>query len=341
MQKHFDKAQCRQKGISTLIGILIIVVASVILFGGVFAYQYFATKNNDQLQVQSQQQVTNQQTNNNQPTNQIAGWKTYTNTQYGFEIKYPDGWDNKIGGQGKMGEFSLLSLDINKNSSDFNLNRTPYVRLVVENENFRLGTRDWKKFELGQIRGNISYSATVYEIVFVSSQGQNFYITTKNNPETDNITKQILSTFKFTTPIDQTAGWKTYTNTQYGYEIKYPKDWSISTSSGGLGIYCNFQNGDKKCEGLENVGIGVPGPGIGITVKQVSFADFTKDYVVNNKEYYLLDGATGWKFSGGPVISVGSSDYIFATKNSNSYIITYVSMAPIQNQIISTFKFTK
>ena len=34
----------KQKGVTTLVGIIIIIVVAVILFGGVFAYQYFATK---------------------------------------------------------------------------------------------------------------------------------------------------------------------------------------------------------------------------------------------------------------------------------------------------------
>jgi len=66
-----------QKGISTLIGIIIIVFVAVILFGGIFVWQYFVEKNN--------------------PTagpalSGVEGWKTYTNTQYGFELTFPDSW---------------------------------------------------------------------------------------------------------------------------------------------------------------------------------------------------------------------------------------------------------
>ena len=43
-----------QKGISTLVGIIIIVVVGIVTFGGVFAYQYFVTpKVNDQSQNQN------------------------------------------------------------------------------------------------------------------------------------------------------------------------------------------------------------------------------------------------------------------------------------------------
>jgi hypothetical protein len=35
----------------------------------------------------------------------------------------------------------------------------------------------------------------------------------------------ILSTFELTTPAP-TAGWKTYTNTEFGFEVKLPPNWS-------------------------------------------------------------------------------------------------------------------
>jgi len=61
-----------QKKVSTLVGVIIIIVAAVVLFGGIFTYQYFSAK-----------------ANNIQTTDQTVGWKTYTNTQYGFEVQYP------------------------------------------------------------------------------------------------------------------------------------------------------------------------------------------------------------------------------------------------------------
>lgn len=83
-----------QKGISALIGIIIIVAVVIIVFGGIFGYQYFAMKNN-QSQIQSEQQNQNQQqktenqeTNNVQPINQTASWKTYTNNTYKYQINY-------------------------------------------------------------------------------------------------------------------------------------------------------------------------------------------------------------------------------------------------------------
>ena len=79
----------KEKEVSTLIGIIIIVAAAVVAFGGVFGYQYLIQPNN-QSQNQNQQPVTsNQPVDNAQPVDQTAEWKTYTNNEHGFEIKYP------------------------------------------------------------------------------------------------------------------------------------------------------------------------------------------------------------------------------------------------------------
>ena len=50
MQKNiFPPQRDPVRGGTTLIGIIIIVAVAVVIFGGVFAYQYFAVKNNKQL----------------------------------------------------------------------------------------------------------------------------------------------------------------------------------------------------------------------------------------------------------------------------------------------------
>ena len=63
----------KQKTISTALGILMIIIAVVIFFGGVFLYQYFSLQNKKQVA-------------------SVNSWKTYVNNEYGFKITFPDSW---------------------------------------------------------------------------------------------------------------------------------------------------------------------------------------------------------------------------------------------------------
>ena len=66
-----------KKHIPTWLGLVIIVLVAIVAFGAVFAYEYYYTGN-----IQF-------------PIVAIKpGWKTYTNSQYGFEINFPDSWKN-------------------------------------------------------------------------------------------------------------------------------------------------------------------------------------------------------------------------------------------------------
>jgi hypothetical protein len=92
-----------KKKISTLVGTIIIIVAAVVIFGGVFSFEYYTNLQQQKIKIippppKSQAQkiintpfpVAGEPQQN--PVNQIAGWQTYTNTQYGFEFQYPQGW---------------------------------------------------------------------------------------------------------------------------------------------------------------------------------------------------------------------------------------------------------
>jgi len=65
----------KQKGISTLVGVIIIIVVAIIAFGGVFAYQYFSVEPKTVAK-----------------TDQTAGWKTYKNDDWGISFQYPSNW---------------------------------------------------------------------------------------------------------------------------------------------------------------------------------------------------------------------------------------------------------
>ena len=85
----------------------IIIVILIIAVVGFFAYKYYGT----------QKTVVQQQNQNlNKQTTQIAGWKTYTNTQYGFEFQYPN--NVSVGGAPNASlNLGLLTLALKENNA--------------------------------------------------------------------------------------------------------------------------------------------------------------------------------------------------------------------------------
>lgn len=207
-----------QKGISTLVGVVIIIAVAVILFGGIFAYQYFATlKANNQPQVQNQQQAINQQTNNNQPADLTAGWKTYNETDFGFSFKYPNTWiaDDNL---------TLNTCCLNVSNYDPIKKQSQFL----EKGEIEIQIADYKKSALTTLKDFVSAmtymesnikATSVKEVniagiqgIYSNLNGDQYYlpksptegisITIFNHPESKNgfeaIIDQVLSTFKFT-----------------------------------------------------------------------------------------------------------------------------------------------
>lgn len=197
---------------TTLIGIIIIVAVAVVLFGGLLAYQYFTNPN---LKIQN-------------PTTQTADWKTYTNTQYGFELKYPSSWSlfesiqkdsvsltspetEKEVAESKFGEGSVddieitycdnINTDCARGGSWLEMKDSYKDIPDLLNDKNSLTQKSNKKLDV-KIDGIQGYGATVagidavYEIML--NHNGIFLIGFPQGGEDKLIEKQIISTFKFT-----------------------------------------------------------------------------------------------------------------------------------------------
>ena len=69
----------KRKEVSTIVGIIIVILATVVLFGGVFAYQYFVLEKINQVGAIL-------------PVIQIPGLEVYKNSEYGFELTLTKSW---------------------------------------------------------------------------------------------------------------------------------------------------------------------------------------------------------------------------------------------------------
>jgi len=215
----------RKKTIPTFIGIAIIVVFALILFGGVFAYQYFFVPEAPVVAPPLQTQ------------DQTAGWKTYINSQYSFEFKYPT--DLKVLNDNSGGAY-ISVWNILSENNDVLVGLSLYSKDTVKS----FGWENRKSDDNQAIVKNSNGDMMLITISFDKSDS------------TKNVFNGVVKTFKFTTP-NQNAGWKTYTNTQLGISLQYPSDFSnnndLSVSQrGSLLTYMGVCMTDDSVRALAN-----------------------------------------------------------------------------------------
>lgn len=157
---------------------------------------------------------------------------------------------------------------------------------------------------------------------------------------------------------DETANWKTYTNNQHGFIMKYPDNWSpieITDSLQRQTLY-RFQTPDGEIE---------------FNVSRESYAASLEEYINSEKNTLLNADATNYILSEKKEIIVDGqraiqipdrgSNYetvlvlvkndnfiyqiVFPTKGTGDTVLNFAPVntekAKVINQMFSTFKFTK
>lgn len=205
---------------------LIVIIVSITVGAIVFL---FAKK----FQVPTMPAATTQQSE--QPADETANWQTYKDTKYGFEVKYPQSYtvDNSKDGNIVIEESQTkrmgLLIEINPDPSFDNFNLDAVIQKM--SDSYSIGEHQ-KIIFAGQVayegvdNGMISSYAiwtkngnNLYELLFGVANKDSL---AENRAALDENQKLMLSTFKFTDAADETANWQTYTNSKYGYSIKYP-----------------------------------------------------------------------------------------------------------------------
>lgn len=232
-----------QKGISPIIAVILL---AVILIGG-GAY-YFG-----------QQQV--KQISKPSVADETAKWKTYTNDRYKYEFKYPATHDIAAFGNNEVEISPVISVCLKGDCAFFSVNS-------YEDKN-NLSITDW----LMNIRPDLYNAKTDskqdiiinnYDAIKISRELDVSYYLIHNSNINDigfgyssKLGAQILSTFKFTNQnqtIDAST-WKTYTNTQYGFSIKYPEELeTIKTVEGDLVNFSFYKKGEAPAPDTEGPG---------------------------------------------------------------------------------------
>ena len=144
------------------------------------------------------------------------------------------------------------------------------------------------------------------------------------------------------TPKDETENWKTYTNTQYGFEVRYPDTFTYKT----LYEYAFFDKKEQIDAGC-NDGIGKPFCGFSFegAKRYTSITKAIEAIPVGSPD--TLTQST--RVLGGNTFTVvrrssGTDFQLFYLIEKNGLFFTFFvqqSYAAVADQILSTFRFTK
>ena len=143
-------------------------------------------------------------------------------------------------------------------------------------------------------------------------------------------------------PIDPTANWKTYTNTQYGFEVKIPTDWTVdgSSSANELFFYSSISKKENdarasRCKDpavRENEALECSQRNIDMYFTNTTYGNNgNKKEVINGVTWTVLEGEnSGWQYE--------------AKQNGKSYHFALTYLPENKGRLVeflSTFKFTK
>ncbi len=198
-------------------------------------------------------------------TDPTANWKTYSNTKYGYSIKYPNGWEPNRGpgnltdeqiSEQNVADFFDPNLPGEDPGTGFNilineLDPTSINKKCTTLDECFSKTFSWlladTKIEkvattfLGQPAIEFTYQKTTnlysqtwkYIYFVYQENAYNIHISTATSRANTifDIFDQILSTFKFSIQTEDVSNWKIYNSPETGnyispFQINYPSSWT-------------------------------------------------------------------------------------------------------------------
>lgn len=255
--------------------LMIFGLVGILLLLGIGAGIYVFTMNNKQPTTDNQQQVRVVPTTHPTPVDSTAEWETYTNTQYKFSFKHPSDWRIVSPSQEPKAQDIFIAYD--SSSKDSYLKQNPggidMSQQTIEVVN---------GIEVTRIKNNKDVYQREYAIISLPNGTLKIEGTLDFETNTDQISTfdQIISTFKFT-DSDQamdTSTWRTYTDLENKFSIKYPSTWSMRDLPSGA-------YGDKLFESPDfNAPVGVESGASVLTVVESKKFNSIKEWLPNVEE---------------------------------------------------------
>jgi len=151
-----------------------------------------------------------------------------------------------------------------------------------------------------------------------------------------------------------TADWKTYTNSTYGYSIKYPKDWTVSQVTTADATTDAVKNSNIQFKNQDNIKLRITSESKsrwnGATVDKYATDYITpKDYsTITDKKSYKIGDTTGIQelvtITKSSPTDLASKGIWYFSENENYYyafITTETTQSLTIKNMLSTFQFTK
>jgi hypothetical protein len=348
--------------------LIIIAVILLAIYGGIY---YFAINNIYNLSNYSKKSTPTSVSKISTPTpDPTANWKTYTDSKYGYSIKYPTQWDANLPpvghgiliGQGPNENQITIGIFSTKNATMANSCKQTQQILLDNIPASRCNFAQQISEERGVAYNPPIISKTIYIEALHNNQYYSVSLSSDQTSDKFKYFDQILSTFKFTdqNQADPTANWKTYTDKESEYSIRYPKEWIITSGDqhDAKGSEIFIQSEDFVISSHADSARSLPGAesgdrlelAVGENLNIKSYAELKDkgkvashpiNYYISSKEIILdslkaayeivtLDRGVGYNiytFNKGKIYSI-----VFLSKNNREDLLI---------QILSTFRFTK
>lgn len=169
----------------------------------------------------------------------------------------------------------------------------------------------------------------------------NIGVANSNSNSTTNTTINTNTTANSNTATDETAGWQTYTNEEYGYSVKHPKEWKEKLAS-DQGVYDFYVDVIPSSPSGSNVELKVRITPFtiqeGETLEQAYHRTTGSDVSSLDWESITVDGVESKYYTGIP--SFVSYNAALVQKGNLGYEIENHTSRDIFDLVLSTFQFT-